>query len=383
MVTGGSMVTLLLAVVAARAADPVPAAPPAVPAVGMHGPAGVACAHCHDDVHAGAGTGGCQRCHGTDAWSPALFTVAEHAETRFPLVGRHQDVACASCHTREVVASASASAAAPVVRLAGLPTNCAGCHFDRHRGKLGAECETCHAPTGFTPVLVDFDHLARTGFALTTPHADIACDACHDGDNGRAMRLVASATCETCHTPGHGAFDRVGPCESCHRVDQASALGMPWGGPTPLGVSWGGPTLASFAAATFDHRRGTAFPLERRHAAEACAACHPVGSAAPDDRCSACHVDVHSGQLGTGCEDCHRPDRWRIVRFDHDSTLFTLRGRHFVTPCLSCHANQRWIGLADQCWDCHVADLARAPASIPAHTVGLPDCSDCHGTWTW
>lgn len=348
----------------ARAGDTV------VQRAGLHGPQGVACAHCHADPHGmssgqGAPARACQDCHGTEKWRPSLFTVEQHASTRFPLEGRHQRVACGLCH----VDSGQGSAPRVEVQLLGMPMECAGCHVDRHRGKLGTECATCHAPTGFKPVLIDFDHAARTGFSLTGPHEGVACESCHQGDNGRALRVVQTATCGTCHTPSHADFvagpGETGDCARCHP-----------------------PQSETFAGARFDHRRETAFPLERRHAALGCADCHPRdpgpgGSKMPDERCQGCHLDVHSGQLGTACADCHRPDRWRAVRFDHDRTLFTLRGRHFVTPCASCHSNQRWVGLRTECWDCHALELRRAPASVPAHTQGLADCSACHQPWRW
>lgn len=332
---------------------------------GTHGPPGVSCSHCHNDPHGAAGGRACQDCHGTEMWTPALFTVEQHDKTAFPLQGRHQRVDCGLCH----VASAPGTEPKILVQLSGLPQDCAGCHVDRHRGKLGLSCEECHAPSGFKPVLVAFDHESRTGFALTGPHAvsdgGLSCDSCHQGDNGRAMRIVATATCATCHVPSHADFaiGRAGAEQGCARCHT--------------------PSKATFSDASFDHQRYTEFPLERRHGALGCAECHPSGSEIPDDRCQTCHTDVHSGQLGTSCADCHRPDRWRLVRFDHDRTLFPLKGRHFVAPCSSCHNNQRFVGLRTDCYDCHALDLRRAPASVPAHTQGLADCSDCHNTWTF
>jgi hypothetical protein len=333
---------------------------------GQHGPAGVACSHCHADPHAGTGGSACQDCHGTEQWSPPLFTVEQHRETAFPLEGRHQRVACGLCHVQTAavsVAEGGGASGASIIPLKGLPMECAGCHVDRHRGKLGLQCDECHAPTGFKPVLIDFDHAARTGFALTGPHAlgeQLTCDSCHQGDNGRAMRVVQDATCATCHTPAHGDFSVEGDCATCHT-----------------------PERETFAGALFDHQRQTAFPLERRHSSLGCEDCHAPGTSIPDDRCQTCHTDVHAGQLGTSCTDCHRPDRWRVVRFDHDRTLFSLRGRHFVTPCTSCHTNQRWVGLRTDCWDCHALDLRQAPASVPAHNQGLADCGACHQPWSF
>jgi hypothetical protein len=319
------------------------AEPAGAPAGMGHGAEGVACYHCHADPHRAAVGNACQDCHTSESWSPSTFTVARHAETKFPLVGAHAAADCTLCH--------------PNAKLADQPLECAGCHLDRHRGKLGTGCAECHGTEHFAPV-DGFDHAGRTGFALTGPHDDgVACDDCHAGARGRALLTTVAPDCATCHAPGHGDF---GACAQCH-ADQAT-----------------------FAGGAFDHR-GTGFPLERRHAAQACATCHPVGSVATEARsdCATCHVDVHAGQLSTSCSDCHRPDRWRLVRFDHDAAWFPLRGAHFVTACTSCHTNQRWLGLPRDCFACHSQEARLGPRSIPAHVTGVAECEDCHGTWTW
>lgn len=298
-----------------------------------------ACGHCHDDPHLGVAPD-CAECHVSDAWVPSLFTAQDHASTAFPLAGLHLEAPCRSCHVEAV--------------LRPLPIDCAGCHVDRHRGKLGADCTECHTVAGWSPV-PDFDHLARTGFALAPPHGEATCDQCHRGANGAAMRLVTDVGCATCHAPDHGAF-RGQACAGCH---------------TPA------TTTFAEAALGFDHSAETAFPVERRHSALACPSCHPAAAPDPVARCASCHFDPHGGQLTAACEQCHQPDRWRLARFDHDRTGFVLRGRHFVTPCGACHTNQRWVGLTTSCADCHAYDALRGPASVRAHR--FPDrCADCH-----
>jgi hypothetical protein len=321
-----------------------------VEASDTHGSPDFPCARCHaeHDPHAGTAKAGCDSCHTAKGWKPPTFDVARHASTAFALHGKHTEVACAQCHTK--------------AKLTGLPGECAGCHVDVHRGKLGSECQSCHSADGFAPV-PGFDH-ARTGFVLAGKHASADCASCHEGEHGKALR-TSGAACTTCHTPEHGTFTvaaGVSPatCETCHTPDE---------------------TFAD-ARAGFDHR-ATGFPLERRHGVVACASCHEAEEAAPVARCSSCHLDPHAGQLGQQCEDCHRPDRWRLARFDHDTTGWALRGRHFVTPCASCHTSQRWVGLTTECWDCHAADATRAPQSVEAHKFGRTTCGDCHGTWSW
>ncbi|MCB9684246.1 MAG: hypothetical protein H6738_00155 [Alphaproteobacteria bacterium] len=335
----------MLVGLAAVAVGAEPTTPPAEPstAMGSHG-SDAACGHCHDDPHANTVGDRCQQCHTTEAWSPSLFTVTDHASTAFPLEGKHATASCTLCH--------------PNAKLVGQPTTCSGCHLDRHRGKLGDQCSECHSTSGFKPV-EGFDHAGKTGFALTGPHDGPACADCHTGARGRALLVTLEPSCETCHASPHG--DLGAPCDTCH-------------------------TDGTFASArkSFDHRT-TAFALERRHSALPCASCHPAGQVAqttPTD-CGGCHVDPHAGQLSVVCADCHRPDRWRLVRFDHDASMWSLRGKHFATPCVSCHTNQRWIGLPTSCWGCHANDLARAPSWVPAHANPAAECADCHGTWTW
>lgn len=309
-----------------------------------------ACVHCHDNPHGREPAeaerfDACASCHVEEHFAPSTFDVARHATLAFALEGKHTDVACSTCHFETA--------------LTGLPNACAGCHVDRHRGLLGEDCTSCHAVTGFKPV-EGFDH-ARTGFDLTGPHQGPACADCHQGTNGDALRMGRGAACDSCHTPGHGDFGRR--CDSCHTLD--------------------GKAFAT-ARVRFDHRT-TGFPLERRHGSQPCISCHARGEKVPDARCSSCHLNPHVGQMGGRCADCHEPDRWSLIRFDHDASGFPLRGAHFMATCTECHTGQRWIGLTDACWDCHASDAGRAlqRTGIEAHRFGRTDCEDCHNVWRW
>jgi hypothetical protein len=311
-----------------------------------------ACSFCHKDPHSGSTQklGECSSCHSVDAWKPSTFTVERHNQGAFPLTGKHTAARCALCHSES--------------RFDDAPTQCARCHVDRHAGRLGDACEKCHTTAAFKPAS-NFNH-TLTGFALAGGHARVPCAGCHEGRPGAAMAAAENArACTTCHAPQHGK--ELGPdCAACHDVEKgpfSKARGM-----------------------AFAHQT-TGFALERRHATLACGACHKAAGPPPIARCGGCHTDVHSGQLSQDCEDCHVPDRWRLVRFDHDRTGWPLRGRHFTTPCVTCHTSQRWVGLTDDCWDCHAASAARA-RSIPSlariHTFGPLDCAMCHTSqWKW
>jgi hypothetical protein len=337
----GALVVLCFVLAALVAvAFPGAAAEPTPPA--DHANAG-ACANCHETPHEASVSKACETCHTPKDWKPSTFDVAAHAKTAFPLDGKHTEVACQRCHAE--------------AKLTGLPTDCAECHVDRHRGKLGQNCKECHSTQGFQPV-ANFDH-ARTGFVLEGHHTGVECASCHEGDNGKKMRLVATSTCDTCHTSTHGDFGR--PCSECH-TDNADAF--------------------ADARSDFAHA-GTGFALERRHLAQPCGSCHVPGKPVPSPACTSCHTDVHAGQLGMQCDDCHQPDRWRLARFDHDLTGWVLRGRHFVTPCADCHTGERWVGLATECYDCHAQDVAYAPDTVAAHNQPRATCQDCHNTWAW
>jgi hypothetical protein len=313
-------------------------------------PKEAACSFCHQDPHQGstAGMGECSACHTSEAFKPSTFTVDRHAATAFPLTGKHAVASCSLCHTEK--------------KLNDAPKECAGCHVDRHDGRLGKKCEQCHATTAFKPV-VGFEH-ALTGFTLVGKHATVSCASCHEGKRGAALASTRTPrACLTCHQAQHGP-ELGADCSACHDPEKgpfSSARGM-----------------------TFAHLQ-TGFALERRHATLACGSCHKAAGPPPIPRCAGCHSDPHSGQLGQACDDCHLADRFRLVRFDHDRTGWPLQGRHFTASCVSCHTAQRWVGLVNECWDCHADDAARGKARAPgAHPFGALDCSGCHTSmWKW
>jgi len=89
--------------------------------------AGVArdCAGCHEDVHQGtlaaegAGTA-CDRCHVTTDWFAENFD--HDRDSRFPLRGGHETVACRACHLPRD------GAGARLLHYKPLPVDCRACH---------------------------------------------------------------------------------------------------------------------------------------------------------------------------------------------------------------------------------------------------------------
>src|SRR5579871_5678021 len=108
----------------------------------------------------------CESCHTTITWKPirAKPEFNHSTETKFPLRGLHENVACNQCHISKVFTK--------VGKL------CADCHADIHRGQFGAACQDCHTVRGWK-VAVDAvkNHLNR--FPLFGAHAAVPCDSCH------------------------------------------------------------------------------------------------------------------------------------------------------------------------------------------------------------
>lgn len=99
-----------------------------------------ACQGCHKDVHQGRLGLRCETCHNPNGW--ALWRYDHAKQTRFPLVGAHQKVACESCHRAK---------SPPNLKLA---MDCVSCHraTDVHNGSFGQNCERCHVPDGWRKV---------------------------------------------------------------------------------------------------------------------------------------------------------------------------------------------------------------------------------------
>ncbi|MEQ8857456.1 MAG: hypothetical protein RIC56_02305 [Pseudomonadales bacterium] len=314
------------------------------------------CLECHEDIsadlaakHGFHGTDGrleetaCRDCHteheGRDADIVGLVPEAfDHTLTGFVLDGGHSTLSCADCHA----ADSPFRDAEPA---------CRSCHEadDPHRGNLGDDCAACHAPSAWDDV--GFDHTAETDFALLGGHDGLACEACHIGQ----VYEDTPAECANCHALDdvhHG--ERGSACGDCHSEER-------------------------WQETQFDHAAETGFALHGSHADLTCAACHldNMALAQPPQACAGCHSadDVHQGQRGDQCGDCHGERTWE-VEFDHlDRTGFALRGAHAALACNQCHLGSLSDELPTDCAQCHQAD--------DPHAGDLTDCAACHGVSEW
>lgn len=225
--------------------------------------------------------------------------------------------------------------------------------------------------TGSTAVAQTVETLVMPG-ELIRGHAELEaeCASCHKPFNRDEQR----ALCLDCHelvagdvaggNGYHGKSTEVGDaqCASCHTDHEGRNADI-------MGLD----------EATFDHLL-TNFELHGKHADADCEGCHAANSKRRDaqQECESCHLedDVHEGNLGTDCADCHNPSDWTDTEFDHSTTGFTLQGKHIEVECLSCHADQTHQNTPTTCFGCHSGDDVHEGRSGE-------QCETCHNPSSW
>lgn len=297
------------------------------------------CAACHTDAHGGKLGPTCSRCHMTTSFKTINRASFDHDRTRYPLRGRHTEVACEKCHD---------FSGGQVARNRPFAT-CTACHTpDPHAGTATlagrvVDCASCHTVDGWRPSSYTVAQHGLTRYPLEGRHQQARCSGCHVKTPGAgavvAMR-PATSDCASCHVDAHAK--KYARCTDCHDVRGFS--------PSTIDV------------ATHAHYR---FPLTGAHGAVLCAQCHtemrhapvpstlvalarwagpPLRFAAPAGGCAGCHQSVHGTQFAArpdhgACESCHDMDGFRPAsRFDHNrDAAFSLKGAHATVPCARCH----------------------------------------------
>ncbi|MEM6993718.1 MAG: hypothetical protein AAF721_24605 [Myxococcota bacterium] len=372
------------------------------------------CATCHEDPHAGSYVRACADCHTQTSFD---VHIAVGHDAHLPLIGGHQDLACATCHEPD-----SAHALGAVTLLTGAPParGCTDCHDEPHAGtflrrvanqertNVAGSCAMCHVAehTSFLdPALTVTPRQHRaSGFPLDAPHAETDCAACH-GEPGSAPfaeRFPGRTAdgCIACHEDVHaGQFDGLAiaanGCVDCH--ERTHFL------PHAFGLT--------------EHAR-TALPLEGTHAEASCESCHVTdandvrvfhGTAT---RCESCHADAHfaafaghDAELAAheegSCAACHQPTAFAdVLGFDHARwTDFPVAGAHDQASCEACHPRAdvadevgRRFGRVEEHFGALAADVAHSCATChadphagafdgpdrPSEVDGRSGCARCH-----
>lgn len=282
------------------------------------------CVDCHRPVHEAPFGNRCETCHATIKWlglSEAIGRDA-HARTPYPLEGRHAQVACARCHPKDRPAAA---------RYRQLTFDrCGACHADRHGGEFaaraGGECAACHTVGGFAPTTFGPAQHAELGFALDGRHAATPCAGCHGDARPRLDWRQRKRACADCHANPHGdQFARelaAGGCASCHATSG-------WGQPRIDHATWplDGRHAETPCARCHGETRGKA-PAEFRGVPRTCEGCHEDIHGGQFRLTSPVRA----------CADCHTTARFTLPDFAHAArTGFALEGKHAAVACAGCH----------------------------------------------
>ncbi len=297
------------------------------------------CIGCHKkaDKHKGRLGTECQSCHEEKDWKTIHF---DHSKKGFDLVGKHKEAKCEACH--------------PKRRFKDTPKRCNDCHKkdNKHKGKYGSKCETCHNAVSWKKIV--FDHGKKTKYPLLGKHRKAKCSKCHKKDNPNKIKLKKD--CNSCHKKDDKHKGKFGTkCEVCH-VEQ------------------------SWKEIVYDHNKKTKYPLLGKHRYAKCVKCHK-GNLYKDKLkkdCFSCHEkdDKHKGQEGKKCESCHHEDSWKKVVFDHRVSVFQLTGKHILAECKKCHLTVAFKDAKSDCWSCHKKQ------DVHKRTLGK-GCDYCHNTRDW
>lgn len=275
-----------------------------------------------------------------------------------------QSPLCLDCHTE----------------VAGQIQNLQGTHGLLETSSPCFRCHTEHKGQDYNilqPGLALYDH-EKTGFSLIWHQLDYA---------------AAPLSCSACHTLDNGFTLDQGRCADCHAAEDASFM-------LNHSRDFGADCLACHDGrdqmVDFQHSQ-TAFPLEAKHAAAACADCHPMKNpaaagldrfSAADTACASCHDNGHPGLFSQACEECHNPSAWSPADwqgspFAHQTSGFSL-ARHALTAqgspltCTDCHRRPLNQSMLPACRECH-GQGSQGAAFIAEHDAQFgPACLDCH-----
>ena len=341
------------------------------------------CSACHLDPHRGEFKKACETCHTTSSWKSMLAGFSfDHSKTKYPLVGKHTQVACTACHVNGDFKREIAFA------------QCKDCHKpDPHKGQFDArakegECSECHTLEGWKASLFGVKEHDTSAYPLRGKHATVECSKCHIPAGRDTIYKVQFGACTDCHKDAHDNQFAAAPynnkCELCH-------------------------TVVDFPRVTFTiaKHRNTRFALAGAHVAVPCSDCHKVGGGGRTDKilpfkfedrtCTACHQDPHKGEFAErmarkrangapfGCEACHTVKSWADINgFDHSKTKFALLGAHRTVACSECHKAtsayaSRFKGTPQQCEACH--NDAHDQQFVAKD--GETHCSECHNAQRW
>jgi len=398
------------------------------------------CNSCHQDVHKAELGNVCERCHTAYGWRQPGKVIAQHEQTRFPLVGVHVVADCGRCHPNQ-----------QKDEYVNMSVECFSCHQQDYQqarepnhvtAKFETDCSRCHTIIAFSWKQSTFQH-PEAPFRIDGAHSRLECASCHQGVfagtstecvgchlthysntmNPDHQQVHYPTTCTVCHStsawkpaqfnhsntkfPLTGAHTRQ-ECSACHGNNQYTALLMDCyschqkhylqaTNPNHQKALFNRDcaqchSTDSWRPATFDHST-TKFPLTGAHTTKQCAECHKNGNYNLNyTDCYQCHQgdftgvtnpNHASGNFAHDCTQCHTTNGWKPANYDHSKTQFPLTGAHTSQPCQACHKSGVFTGTLRDCYSCHQTDYSRAMNPNHATSGFSTDCASCHSTTAW
>lgn len=303
------------------------------------------CTNCHKDVHDNKFGQNCTKCHTVQSFNTIKGMASfDHSKARFKLEDKHQFVDCKKCHKTKLTDPVRHS-------------RCLDCHEDYHKKQFVAQgnvvdCSDCHSTKGFVGSSFTIERHQESQFPLVGAHIATPCFVCHKKESGWNFKEIG-VKCADCHDNIHNTYisDKYYPessCKSCHNQQRWTNI-------------------------EFDHAK-TGYELVGKHKDQSCRACHfkPVGQGEYEQRfnslkgdCIVCHQDKHNNQFEkngvTDCYSCHDFYNWKAEKFDHNTTRFSLDGKHLNLACSKCHKNK----LSDN-------------KTFVLYKLNTIKCEDCH-----
>jgi len=264
---------------------------------------------------------------------------------------------------------------------------CSQCHDRTDRSRQTSLCLDCHKD-------IAGDIRQKKGFHGHIPGIETSqCHACHVEHQGRTADIMklsreqfnhentdyplrgahVNVVCASCHTVGKRYREAQVECVACHKKDEPheGKLGRDCAACHDVGA---------WRHVTYNHDK-TKFPLHQKHADVPCVACH-FGNRYKDTpiQCVSCHApdDVHHGERGPKCGDCHNESSWKTQKFDHlKETGYALLGVHDHIACNDCHRSGNLKEkIPKDCFGCHQGQDSHAGR------LGK-GCDKCHGNEKW
>ncbi len=317
----------------------------------------------------------------------------DHKETGYDLRGKHSKIKCAECHKKKRTKKFLRKSD---LQFLGNATSCKECHkkdnthfYPKKWSKK--KCDDCHNEKKWDDIH-DFDHTKDTKYKLVAKHAELKCAKCHtDKSKSRGIykwKNLKQKKCLSCHEDQHKG--KLSPkfagndCTKCH-------------------------TQKTWEIKRFDHKV-TRYKMEGKHKKLKCIECHKQSAALKNKpvkfwkwkglktKCVDCHKNQHKGKFskkftGKSCTTCHGQQKWKIDKFDHTITKFSLKGKHQKAKCLDCHKQPKklagkkskfwqWKGLKKNCNDCH-KDYHGFANKVSKRFGKLKNCKSCHDENGW